>query len=214
MSCRRFTSATGASISSSATISRASISPKPISISHRPARSAADGTWPFPPSWRAPTGRPSALGSFTLKGRWYVAPERVDLNLEIADTGLDELTTLMRGQAGGIHGAVTSRFHLAGPVNHIGIEGRLNIEDVHRWDLLPSREPRLAARYSRATQSIDAGARSAIELGARRSPAALRALSRLRLPFAAALGGGRQLEPIPVRAADAAGARYGRAASA
>lgn len=78
------------------------------------------------------------LGSFTLKGRWYVAPERVDLNLEIADTGLDELTTLMRGQAGGIHGVVTSRFHLAGPVNRIGIEGRLNVEDIHRWDLLPS----------------------------------------------------------------------------
>jgi len=79
------------------------------------------------------------LGDFTLKGRWYVAPERVDLNLELADTGLDELTALMRGQSGGIHGAVTSRFHLAGPVNHIGIVGRLNIEDVHRWDLLPSR---------------------------------------------------------------------------
>jgi hypothetical protein len=79
------------------------------------------------------------LGSFTLKGRWYVAPERVDLNLELAETGLDELTALMRGQAGGIHGTVTSRFHLAGPVNRIGIEGRLNVEDVHRWDLLPSR---------------------------------------------------------------------------
>lgn len=82
------------------------------------------------------------LGSFTLKGRWYVAPERVDLNLEVADTGLDELTTLMRGEAGGIHGTVTSRFHLAGPVNRIGIEGRLNIEDVHRWDLLPSKSNR------------------------------------------------------------------------
>jgi hypothetical protein len=79
------------------------------------------------------------LGDFTLKGRWYVAPERVDLNLELADTGLDELTALIRGQSGGIHGAVTSRFHLAGPVNHIGIEGRLNIEDIHRWDLLPSK---------------------------------------------------------------------------
>jgi hypothetical protein len=44
----------------------------------------------------------------------------------------------MRGQAGGIHGTVTSRFHLAGPVNRIGIEGRLNIQDVHRWDLLPT----------------------------------------------------------------------------
>jgi hypothetical protein len=83
--------------------------------------------------------RSIGLGSFTLRGRWYVAPERVDLNLEIADTGLDELTTLMRGQGGGIYGTVNSRFHLAGPVDRIGIEGRLSVEDIYRWDLLPSR---------------------------------------------------------------------------
>jgi hypothetical protein len=94
-----------------------------VSVSAKPARTD-----------RAALG----LGSFTLKGRWYVAPESVDLNLELADTGLDELTALLRGQAGGIHGTVSSRFHLAGPVNRIGIQGRLNIEDVHRWDLLPS----------------------------------------------------------------------------
>lgn len=77
------------------------------------------------------------LGSFTLKGRWYVDPERVDLNLELDRTGLGELTALMRGQAGMVHGTLSSRLHLGGPINNIGILGRLNIEDVHRWDLMP-----------------------------------------------------------------------------
>ncbi len=77
------------------------------------------------------------LGSFTLNGRWYLSPERVDMDLQLDRTGLGEITALLRGQAGNIHGTVSSRLHLGGPIANIGIQGRLNIEDVHRWDLLP-----------------------------------------------------------------------------
>jgi hypothetical protein len=77
------------------------------------------------------------LGEFRLRGRWYVAPERVDLNLEIDRALLGEMTALLRGQAGGVHGRISARLHLAGPIDQIGIAGRLNIEDVHRWDLMP-----------------------------------------------------------------------------
>ena len=77
------------------------------------------------------------LGAFTLKGKWYVAPERVDLNLRLDDAALGDLTALIQGHAGGIHGTITSDLHLAGPIDGIGILGRLTIEDVHRWDLLP-----------------------------------------------------------------------------
>lgn len=77
------------------------------------------------------------LGSFTVAGRWYVAPERVDLDLELDRAGLGEMTALVRGQSGSIHGTISSRLHLGGPINNIGIQGRLNIQDVHRWDLLP-----------------------------------------------------------------------------
>ncbi|MGO9262770.1 MAG: hypothetical protein ACLQU1_41805 [Bryobacteraceae bacterium] len=77
------------------------------------------------------------LGSFTIAGRWYVAPERVDLNLELDRTGLGELTALVRGQSGSVHGTISSRLHLGGPIGNIGIQGRLHIQDVHRWDLLP-----------------------------------------------------------------------------
>jgi len=78
------------------------------------------------------------LGSFSLAGRWYVAPERLDLDLELNRSGLGEITALLRGQAGGVHGTLSARLHMAGPLDNIGIAGRLRIEDVHRWDLLPS----------------------------------------------------------------------------
>jgi hypothetical protein len=80
---------------------------------------------------------PLGLGSFTLKGKWYIAPERVDLDLRLDRTQLGEFAVLMSGQAGGIHGALSARLHLAGPIGGIGILGRLTVEDVHRWDLLP-----------------------------------------------------------------------------
>jgi hypothetical protein len=78
-----------------------------------------------------------SLGSFTLKGRWYVAPERLDLDLRLDRAGLGDISSLLRGEAGGVHGSVSARLHLAGPIDNVGIAGRVDIEDVHRWDMLP-----------------------------------------------------------------------------
>jgi len=77
------------------------------------------------------------LGAFTLRGRWYVAPERVDLDLAFDRARLEEMVALFQGQTGGIYGSVSSRLRLAGPINQIGIVGRLRIGDIYRWDLLP-----------------------------------------------------------------------------
>src|SRR5262249_57703821 len=44
---------------------------------------------------------------------------------------------VVRGQNAGVHGSVSARLHLGGPLHNIGISGRMTIEDVHRWDLLP-----------------------------------------------------------------------------
>jgi hypothetical protein len=86
----------------------------------------------------ARTDRPAqGLGWFTVKGRWYTAPERLDLDIDLERTGLGDLSALWNGQEGGIHGTISSRLHAAGPLQNVGIQGRLSIEDVHRWDLLP-----------------------------------------------------------------------------
>ena len=77
------------------------------------------------------------LGSFTLKGRWYAEPGHVDLDMEVNRAALGEVTALMSGQDAGVHGTLSSRLHLAGPLNNMGITGRLDIGDVHRWDMMP-----------------------------------------------------------------------------
>jgi hypothetical protein len=102
--------------------------------------SVAGGGWRVSCSAKpARTDRPAqGLGSFTVNGRWFVAPERVDLDLELNRSGLGEITALLRGQAGGVHGTLSARLHMAGPIDNIGVAGRLHVEDVHRWDLLPS----------------------------------------------------------------------------
>lgn len=101
--------------------------------------SGSGGDWKIACSGQpARADRPAqGLGSFTLKGRWYADPGRVDLDFEADRAALGEITALMSGQDAGVHGTLTSRLHLAGPLNNMGITGRLDITDVHRWDMMP-----------------------------------------------------------------------------
>ncbi len=87
----------------------------------------------------ARTDRPAqGLGLFTLKGKWYGELGRVALDLRADRAALGELTALATGQDLGVHGTLTSRLHLAGPLSNLGITGRVDIADVHRWDMMPS----------------------------------------------------------------------------
>jgi hypothetical protein len=101
--------------------------------------SGSGGDWKIALSAKpARTDRPAqGLGSFTLKGRWYAEPGRVDLDMEVDRAALGEVTALMSGQDAGVHGTLSSRLHLAGPLNNMGMTGRLDIGDVHRWDMMP-----------------------------------------------------------------------------
>lgn len=86
----------------------------------------------------ARTDRPeTGLGEFKLTGRWYVKPERVDLDLVLDKTGLSEWAALFNGDSGSVHGTLSSKIHLGGQLHQIGMQGRVLIEDVHRWDLMP-----------------------------------------------------------------------------
>ena len=101
--------------------------------------SGVGGDWKIACSAKpARADRPAqGLGSFTLKGRWYAEPGRVDLDMDVDRAALGEVTALMSGQDAGVHGTLSSRLHLAGPLNNMGITGRLDIGDVHRWDMMP-----------------------------------------------------------------------------
>ena len=84
---------------------------------------------------------------------WYLNPPNKKANQLEADVTLDpsnlsELTTLIEGHDIGVHGRIGSRAHIAGPAADLGVTGELNLEDVHRWDLLPSSGEQWRVNYS------------------------------------------------------------------
>jgi hypothetical protein len=97
------------------------------------------GDWKIACSGRpARSDRPArGFGSFTARGRWYRDVSRVDLDVQVDHTNLGEVTALIGGQDAGVHGSFSSRLHIAGPLQNLGITGRLDLADVHRWDMLP-----------------------------------------------------------------------------
>jgi hypothetical protein len=98
------------------------------------------GDWKITCSGRpARSDRPKeGFGSFTARGRWYREVNRVELDVQVDHTNLGEVTALIGGEDAGVHGSFSSRLHIAGPLQNLGITGRLDIADVHRWDMLPT----------------------------------------------------------------------------
>lgn len=85
----------------------------------------------------ARTDRPArGFGSFSAYGTWQPAG-KLDLNVQLARSAVSEMTSLVYGRDIGVHGDVTARARLVGPPADLHINGALNVEDVHRWDLLP-----------------------------------------------------------------------------
>jgi hypothetical protein len=85
----------------------------------------------------ARTDRPArGFGSFTAAGVWSPGG-KLDLNVQLERSAISEMISLIYGRDIGVHGVVTARAHLAGPLANLHINGAMNIEDVHRWDLLP-----------------------------------------------------------------------------
>jgi len=81
-----------------------------------------------------------AYGAFRARGRWRPDPVTggtVDISLELERSSLGEVVRLLHGHDIGVHGQVSARAHLTGPVSDIRVQGRLEISDVHRWDLMP-----------------------------------------------------------------------------
>ncbi|MEO7649117.1 MAG: hypothetical protein ABIZ80_01495, partial [Bryobacteraceae bacterium] len=93
------------------------------------------------------TGEPARtdrarFGLGNLRGSGQVvqesaAPHRVQMDIELEKSALGELSALILGRDAGIHGIASSRVHLAGPVEDIRITGRMQLEELHRWDQMP-----------------------------------------------------------------------------
>jgi len=85
----------------------------------------------------ARTDRIAPMFRQSLTGRGRLRPDLVNLDLELENSALSELSALIYGRDVGVHGTVRSRVQLSGPPNAIQITGRVQVQELHRWDQMP-----------------------------------------------------------------------------
>ncbi len=78
------------------------------------------------------------------------APNQLQAELFLDPSNLSELTTLMEGHDIGVHGTISSRVEIKGPVENLSVMGELRLDQVHRWDLLPSSGEEWTVHYGGA----------------------------------------------------------------
>ncbi len=94
------------------------------------------------------------FGHFFVRGTWASgasgasaasgasgvrANQRLDMKIELERSALDEAAHLIDRRGLGLHGVVAFDAQLSGPPSHLEMTGHLQIDDIHRWDLLPKR---------------------------------------------------------------------------
>ena len=77
------------------------------------------------------------FGSFSADGEWFPGRSAITLNVKLEKSELGDMVTLFEGREAGLHGHVWGDAHLAGPINRVGIAGRLMIDDIHGWNQTP-----------------------------------------------------------------------------
>lgn len=92
------------------------------------------------------------FGMVRGEANWYVKPatpaaNKVEADLTLERSNLSETITLIEGYDIGIHGTVSSHLAITGPEGALKVRGDLRLEDVHRWDLLPSSGEDWHVRY-------------------------------------------------------------------
>ena len=79
------------------------------------------------------------FGRFSGRGRVRVMPGReseLDLNLTLTRSPIAELMMLSLGQGSNLAGFFSGRASLEGPLSRIGLRGRVQLEDLERFDWL------------------------------------------------------------------------------
>ncbi|HYK18907.1 MAG TPA: AsmA family protein [Bryobacteraceae bacterium] len=90
-------------------------------------------------------GQVSARGLLHANG---TGPEQLTMGLHLEHTAISEMVHLFDTRDLGVHGYAIAEAQLAGPLDKIGITGSLNINDIHRWDLMPPHGEGWTLRYN------------------------------------------------------------------
>jgi len=82
------------------------------------------------------------FGQISARGMLRSGPggeDQLNLGLRMERTAISEVVRLFNARDLGVHGFAVANAHLSGPLSHLDLTGDLNINDVHRWDLMPSK---------------------------------------------------------------------------
>ncbi len=86
----------------------------------------------------ARTDRPArGFGLIRVDGHWRRTRDKagaVDFDLQLEKSEIGDVVTLIHGEDIGLHGVVSGRVRLQGPLDAIAVNGRMRVEELHRWD--------------------------------------------------------------------------------
>ena len=88
------------------------------------------------------------FGNFFVRGTW--SAQRVDLKVELEKSALQEVARLIDPRGFGLHGIIALDAQLSGVPSHLDVTGNIQVNDVHRWDLLPQSGGGLRIAYKGA----------------------------------------------------------------
>jgi AsmA family len=78
------------------------------------------------------------FGRFFLDGDWDPArTPRLNLKVDLERSSLSEVARMIDPRGFGLHGTVALQAQLSGSPSSLDVSGQLQIDDVHRWDLVP-----------------------------------------------------------------------------
>jgi hypothetical protein len=75
------------------------------------------------------------FGNFFVRGTW--SARKVDMRVELEKSALEEVARLIDPRGFGLHGVIALDARLSGIPSHLDVTGNVQVNDVHRWDLLP-----------------------------------------------------------------------------
>ena len=71
-------------------------------------------------------------GVVRMRGTWK--PGSLDARLDLERSELADVVAVLRGEDAGLHGLVSGSARFAGPLNHVIVDGRLRVEELHGWN--------------------------------------------------------------------------------
>lgn len=78
------------------------------------------------------------FGRFFLRGTAAPGSRRLDLQVELERSSLEETLRWIDPGGFGVHGTVALTAQLSGSPSRLDVSGQMQVADVHRWDLLPN----------------------------------------------------------------------------